>query len=132
MDQGEPTSKIEQHKLHLKDLKERYLLAQSKLDAQKKVVKKAEEAVEVARKDYQQKEKELEKLHIHKSEWVQAMKLEEQKKEDVNMDDISTSAYTRKKRSHKWLKLAQPFPLEVLLVDLTIRLLSKKKNSNKR
>jgi flagellar export protein FliJ len=98
MDQGDPTSKIEQHKIHLKDLKERFLVAQKKLEAQKKAVKLAEEAVEIARADYQLKEKELEKLHIHKSEWLQAMNLEVQRKEDVAMDDISTSSFSRKKK----------------------------------
>lgn len=98
MDEGAPSSKIDQHKLHLKDLKELYLLCQKKLDNQKKVVKSAEDAVEIARQDYQQKEKELEKLNIHKSEWVQAMKLEESRQEDIKMDEISTSAHARKKK----------------------------------
>jgi flagellar biosynthesis chaperone FliJ len=98
MDSGEPSKKIEQHKIHLKDLKERFLQAQAKLDMQKKAVKKAEEAVELARQDYLQKEKEVEKLHIHKSEWIQAMKLEAQRIEDITMDDISTSSFSRKKK----------------------------------
>jgi flagellar biosynthesis chaperone FliJ len=98
MDAGEPSQKIDQHKLHLKELKERYLLAQKNVEHQKKVVKTAEEAVEVARADYQLKEKEVEKLHIHKSEWNQAMKLEEQRGEDIKMDDISNATYSRKKK----------------------------------
>jgi chromosome condensin MukBEF ATPase and DNA-binding subunit MukB len=98
MDAGEPSQKIDQHKLHLKELKERYLLAQKNVENQKKVVKTAEEAVEVARADYQLKEKEVEKLHIHKSEWNQAMKLEEQRGEDIKMDDISNATYSRKKK----------------------------------
>ena len=98
MDEGEPSSKIDQHKLHLKDLKELYLLCQKKLDNQKKVVKSAEDAVDLARQDYQQKEKELEKLNIHKAEWVQALKLEEARQEDIKMDEISTSAHARKKK----------------------------------
>lgn len=98
MDQGEPSSKIDQHKMHLKDLKDHFLICQKKLDNQKKVVKSAEDAVEVARLDYQQKEKELEKLNIHKAEWMQAMKLEEVRQEEIKMDEISTSAHARKKK----------------------------------
>lgn len=98
MDQGEPSSKIDQHKLHLKDLKELFLSCQKKLDSQKKVVKSAEDAVELARLDYQQKEKELEKLSIHKKEWKQAVTLEEVRQEELKMDEISTSAHARKKK----------------------------------
>lgn len=98
MDLGEPARKIDQHKLHLKDLKDRFLIAEKKLLIQKKAVEAAEKAVEVARVDYQQKEKELEKLHIHKSEWSEALKLEEKRLEDIKMDEISTSGFARKKK----------------------------------
>lgn len=98
MDQGEPSSKIDHHKLHLKDLKELFLMCQKKLDNQKKVVKSAEEAVETARLDYQLKEKECEKLTIHKTEWLQAMTLEQARADELKMDEMSTSAHARKKK----------------------------------
>lgn len=98
MDKGEPSSKIDQHKLHLKDLKDLFLVCQKKVDNQKKVVKSAQEAVETARLEYQMREKELEKLTIHKAEWLQAMKLEQARAEELKMDEISTSAHARKKK----------------------------------
>jgi hypothetical protein len=98
MDQGEPTTKIDQHKLHLKELKLRHQTAQKKVDAQKKVVKSAQEAVDLARADHQLKAKELEKLSIHKAEWLIAFSKAELLKEDTALDDISTSAYSRKSK----------------------------------
>jgi flagellar biosynthesis chaperone FliJ len=98
LDEGEPGKKIEQHKLHLKDLKDKFIATQKKLETQKKAVLLAEKAVEEARSDYQQKEKELEKLHIHKGEWIEALKLEETRAEEIKMDEISTSGFARKKK----------------------------------
>lgn len=98
MDQGEGASKIQQHKLHLKDLKDHYIASEKKLEAQKKVVKSCEAAVEQARLDYMQKEKEVEKLHIHKKEWQEVLSMEEKRAEEIKMDEISTSSFARKKK----------------------------------
>lgn len=98
MDAGEPSYKIDQHKVHLRDLKDKYFIVQKKVDDQKKVVKKAEEAVEEARKIYMQKEKEVEKLKIHKTEWLKALEKEDLRQEEIKMDEISQSSFLKKSK----------------------------------
>jgi flagellar biosynthesis chaperone FliJ len=98
MDEGEPSYKIDQHKIHLRDLKDKYFVIQKKVDDQKKVVKKAEDAVEEARTLYMQKEKEVEKLKLHKTEWLKALEKEEQRQEEIKMDEISQSSFLKKSK----------------------------------
>ena len=62
------------------------------------MVKKAQDAVEQARKDRFKKNQDVEKLHLHKHEWKQETLLEENKKEASEVDELGSNMHSLKKR----------------------------------
>lgn len=99
LDSETTSSKIQQMKEYLKIIEAELKQKQIKLDEQKKVVDQAKKNVELAREDFIKKQMEVEKLRHHKEEWSKEALKEEERKESLEGDDISSSRHVRKKKS---------------------------------
>ncbi len=100
MDEGTPAAKITQMKQYLKVVDEELKQKEHKVREQKKVVEHAEKAVEAARQDYYKKQKDVEKLNIHRKEWDKEMRDLMEHKEAIETDEMGSSMHIGKKR-HK-------------------------------
>lgn len=101
LDAGQPTNKIEQMRIYLKLVKEELKTKQKKVDDQIKKVREAEKQVEIARQNLIEKQKNVEKLTIHRKEWQKEADKEFERKEDVEVDDISSSRHILRKKKKK-------------------------------
>lgn len=97
-DEGTTPDKIKQMKSYLETVEEKLLEKQRAVDAQIKKVKHAEEQVEIARQDLFQKQKDLEKLKLHRGEWTKEVKQELQKKEISEQDDLGSMTFRKDRR----------------------------------
>lgn len=100
MDEGTPPAKITQMKQYLKVVDEELKQKEHKVKEQKKVVEQAEKAVEVARQDYYKKQKDIEKLKMHRKEWDEEMRSVMEHKEAIETDEMGNAMHTSKKK-HK-------------------------------
>jgi len=103
MDEGTTSTKIATHERYIKKVVDEELkVEEKKVSEQVKVVKKAEEDVNNARKDHLKKNQEVEKLQLHKAEWKKEILLEEGKIEAGEADEMGSNTHALKKRSrHK-------------------------------
>lgn len=100
MEGGITSDKIALHERYLKKVVDEELKVEEKKVAdQIKVLKKAEEEVEKARKDHLKKNQDVEKLKLHKQEWTKEVLVEELKRESAETDELGSSAHAMKKRS---------------------------------
>jgi hypothetical protein len=98
MQEGTTSDKIITHERYLKKIVDEELKAEEKkVVDQKKVVTKAEEEVEKARKDRLKKNQDVEKLKLHKTEWEKEALLEEIKKEASETDEMGSNTHSLKK-----------------------------------
>ena len=90
---------VKTHEQYLKRVVDEDLKIEEKnVFNQVQVVKKAQDAVEQARKDRFKKNQDVEKLHLHKHEWKQETLLEENKKEASEVDELGSNMHSLKKR----------------------------------
>jgi hypothetical protein len=100
LDEATTSLKIKQMKDYLKIVKEKLAKEEIKVNEQKKKVENAQLELKKAQDFLREKQKEVEKLDIHKDEWTKEMKIVERKTEEKNQDEIgSTIFYGRKKPS---------------------------------
>lgn len=97
LDQGEAADKIIQMKFYLKTVVEKLNIEEKNVDAQKVVVKKAIDQVNVARSAFMQKQKDVEKLKIHYKEWFKEMVHVEELQEALDNDEIGNNRYILRK-----------------------------------
>lgn len=100
LDEGLPGIKINQMKTYLKIVDEKLVEKEKKLTEQKKVIKTAEEAVELARADLIKKQHDVEKLVEHRKEWDQEQKKLEEHKDNIEADELGAIGHSRRKK-HK-------------------------------
>ncbi len=100
--EGTTSDKIVTHERYLKKVVDEELkVEEKKVVDQKKIVTKAEEDVEKARKDRLKKNLDVEKLKLHKEEWAKEAAQEELKIEAAETDELGSNAYLMKNRSHR-------------------------------
>lgn len=99
LDEGTTSDKIQQMKYYLKIVEEKLKQKESKVKEQLKHVEAAEKAVEAAREDLLEKQRDIEKLAMHRKEWDQEMRLIVEHGEAVETDEMGTSMHVRKKIS---------------------------------
>ncbi len=98
LDKGSTTTKIQQMKAYLKVVDEQLKQKEIKVDQQKKQVRAAEDQVEIARQDFIKKQKQVEKLHMHRKEWDKEMAKEASRKEEIETNEMGSLSHARKKR----------------------------------
>jgi flagellar biosynthesis chaperone FliJ len=97
MDEGAPATKITQMKQYLKVVDERLKIEERKVTEQKKVVENAEKQVEIARQDLFKKQKDIEKIKMHRKEWDEEMREVMEHKEGIETDEMGGSIHIRRK-----------------------------------
>lgn len=99
LDEGTTSDKIATHERYLKKVVDEELkVEEKKVVDQAKLVKKAEEEVEKARKDRLKKNQDVEKLSLHRKEWTKEEMLEEIKVESLETDELGSTSYSMRKR----------------------------------
>ncbi len=101
LDEGTTTDKIQQMKNYLKVVDEKLVLKEKKVADQKKIVKFANDQVEMAKEDLFQKLKDVEKLEIHKKEWEKEIRHWTDKKEALEQDELGSTSDTLRKKEQK-------------------------------
>ena len=98
LDHGTTTDKIQQMKAYLKVVDKRLEEEEKKVEEQKEQVAVAEKKVEEAREELKKKRLEVDKLNIHKKDWIKEMKKEIQIEEGREMDEIGNVIFLLRKR----------------------------------
>ena len=97
LDRGTTTDKIETMREYIKVVDTELKEKEKKVQDQLKIVTKAEEEVEVARKDMVKKQHDVEKLKTHRKEWEKEIKIMVAYEEGLESDEIGTVIHTSKK-----------------------------------
>jgi flagellar export protein FliJ len=98
MDEGTTTDKIIQMKHYLNTVDEKLVVEENKVSEQKKQVQAAEAAVEEAHALVKEKEREVDKLKVHKKEWLKEMQKELALKEQQELDELGSQMFLSNKR----------------------------------
>ena len=101
LDKGTTSGKIQQMKTYLKEVDGKLAQKEVKVVEQKKQVKAAEEAVEVARKDMLLKQQSVEKMRLHKEEWIKEQKKEEERLAGIETDEIGNTIFAKRRMERK-------------------------------
>lgn len=102
MDKGSPSLKIQQMKQYLKLVMENLKTQDAKVKEQKKQVEAAIQQVEAARREYLQRQTDIEKLGIHHKEWDKEISAEILRKETIEEDELGSAQHERlKRKKHK-------------------------------
>ncbi|NGX57950.1 MAG: hypothetical protein K940chlam3_00851 [Chlamydiae bacterium] len=91
-------AKIQQMKDYLKVVAMKLEDEEKKVEEQQKQVEAAEEAVEQAKEELRLRRLEVEKLNIHKKDWLKIMKDELRREEEREFDELGSVIYQLHKR----------------------------------
>lgn len=98
MDAGMRTDKMQQMRQYLKLVNEKLKVEETKVLKQQQVVEAAEKAVETARQDLFKKQKDIEKLNIHKDEWKREMRYMEEHRLGNENDEMGSAIHNARKK----------------------------------
>ncbi len=98
IDKGTTSDKIDIMKKYLKEVDLELSQREKKVIEQQKRVQAAEKKVEEARNNYIKKQHDIEKLSIHRKEWVEEIQSELNYKEAVEADELGAIMYSRNKK----------------------------------
>lgn len=101
LDSGERTDKIIEKKSYLKVVDEQVHAKERRVGEQKKQVDAAEQAVETARKHLFEKQKDVEKLAMHRKEWDKEQMRWLEQQEAIETDEMGIALHSRKKQKRK-------------------------------
>ena len=101
LDAGKSTTTLRQKRDYLKLVKEKLLVEEGKVKEQMKMVDTAQKNADLARRDMQDKRKELEKMQMHKEEWQKEAGKEVVRQEGHEQDELGTSMFLHRKRPRK-------------------------------
>lgn len=101
LDEGTTTDKIQQMKNYLKVVDERLAEKEKKVEDQRKKVTAAKTQVQIAKDDLLQKQKDVEKMEIHKKEWEKEVRHWMTKQEEKEHDELGTSGDILRKKAKK-------------------------------
>lgn len=105
LDEGVQPYKINEMKEYLKEVKLKRLEEQRKMDRQKKQVEVAEKKLKDAKEILKQRRLEVDKLEMHKSQWIHQEQLKLKKEEAKRLDEIGSLIYENYQRKEKANKL---------------------------
>lgn len=101
MQAGMETGKITAGKMYIEVLKQNIVVAQKKVEDQKKVVQSCEQKVQAAVTQLTEATKEMKVIEKHKENWQEGVKREIEEKEDREQEEVAQTLYEqhRKQRS---------------------------------
>lgn len=97
LDEGLPAPKTHPMRTYLKIVVEKLSAHERKVVEQKKAVATAEQEVEQARIQLLKRQKEVEKMSIHRKEWEQEMHKEQVRQEGLDADELGSIGHHRRK-----------------------------------
>jgi len=98
-DQGTTSDKIAVHERYIKEIVEEELKVERKrVEVQKKAVEKAAQELEIARIDRLKKNQDVEKMRLHKKEWEKEVKVEQERVEGIETDELGSNIHSLRKR----------------------------------
>jgi len=100
LDLGEKIEKIQQMKSYLKIVSENLKREEIKVEAQEKVVVASMEEVRIAKEELFAKQKDVEKLKIHRKEWKKDVAYTQNRKEERENDEMGSIKHLLKKFKH--------------------------------
>ena len=100
LDQGTTSDVIQRMKLYLKVVDEDLFTKEQKVTEQEKQVAAAKVALEEARKIFFQRQKDVEKLKLHRKEWEAEMRIILAHEEEIVNDEIGSAMHIIKKTGH--------------------------------
>jgi flagellar biosynthesis chaperone FliJ len=98
LDTGTTSDKIKQMKTYLEVVDEKLYEKETKVKNQKEKVEEAKEEFEKAREIMYQRQKDQEKLKMHKEEWVKEVKFWESREESLIQDEIGSVRFVSQKK----------------------------------
>ncbi len=101
LDTGTTSLKVQQMKVYLKDVDEKLKQKEVKVKEQKKQVDLAASAVETARKDMLEKQMDVEKMRIHRSEWEKEKQKHLEHLESIETDELGTTIHLKQKKNKR-------------------------------
>ena len=93
IEKGTSSDKILQMRAYLDVVKEKLVIEENKVKKQQEQVNVAEQQLKIAKNDLKEKNKELEKIEIHKEEWGKEMLKELEHKESMEQEDIGSTMF---------------------------------------
>lgn len=93
LDHGTTSYDVEMMKNYLKLCKENVAIEEKKVKEQKNLVEVAEKNLELARQEWKEKRKEVDKLHTHQGEWAKEMKIELDKLEEYEQEELGNTIF---------------------------------------
>ena len=97
LDTGTATDKIQQMKHYLKMVTENLKAEELKVEVQQKVVATASSQVDLARQDLFKKQKDVEKLNLHHTEWKHEVDKAATHREELASDEMGSTLHSLKK-----------------------------------
>lgn len=101
LDAGTTTDKIQQMKQYLNIVNEELAQKEIKVTDQKKKVDDAKKQVDLARAQLLKRQQDVEKLKMHRKEWEEQMRIEMEKEEAVEVDEMGSVRHVRKQLKNK-------------------------------
>jgi flagellar biosynthesis chaperone FliJ len=98
MDEGAPATKIQQMKQYLKVVDEQLKQKELKVQEHQKLVDAAEKQVESARQNLFKRQKDVEKVKIHRQEWEKEQTAEQDRQDAIETDELGSAMHTSRKR----------------------------------
>ncbi|MGR3951892.1 MAG: type III secretion T3S chaperone [Chlamydia sp.] len=95
-DNGTTSAKIDQIKLYLKVVQEKLAVEEKKVKEQQQQVELAQKNVEIAKNQLKDRQREQEKIDLHKIEWSKEMKKELEIEEARFEDDLGSTMFLSK------------------------------------
>jgi hypothetical protein len=103
MDHGTTSDKIDQMKNYLKVVKEKLVIEDQKVKEQEEQVDLAEKNLKIALHELAQKRLEVDKLEMHKKDWLKEVRREVELKEENESTEQGSVIYSMKKKEREKL-----------------------------
>ncbi|MEI6241813.1 MAG: type III secretion T3S chaperone, partial [Chlamydiota bacterium] len=101
LDEGTTSDKIQLMKNYLQVVDEKVYEKEREVERQKGVVEKAKKELEIAKTNFFQRKKDLEKLEIHRTEWQKEVKHWILHQEEIEQDEQGSTKHILKKQEEK-------------------------------
>ncbi|MDF2549017.1 MAG: hypothetical protein K0S07_84 [Chlamydiales bacterium] len=101
LDQGTTSHEVEIMKNYLKLCKENLAVEEKKVKEQKSQVEVAEKNLELARQEWRDKRKEVDKLQTHRGEWAKEMKIELDKLEEYEQEELGNTIFLSRMQQNR-------------------------------
>jgi len=90
MDTETTSIEMQQMRVYLKLVRERLIAEDKKVEAQKAQVELAKKNLEVALGELRRKRQEVDKLQVHKKDWLREMEREQERVEGIEQDEMGS------------------------------------------